>query len=72
MHRLKARHLRQKFEKQGIHVSPNMLRGCYGKVRYQDYESAKERAELLGCKAYRCQFCKYFHFGHVKVNVRSK
>lgn len=69
MKRLKARHKMQQLSKHGIRINPISLKACYGKVRYQTYNEAKKKAGLLLCHPYKCKFCKYYHFGHKRINT---
>lgn len=36
---------------------------CFNKLR-QDKVQAKEKAQILGIKAYKCKYCAYWHTGH--------
>jgi hypothetical protein len=48
-------------------------RACQGKVRHADYNAAnaalralvRAKGEQGRLQAYRCRFCRGYHFGHV-------
>lgn len=43
-------------------------RGCLNKRTYDGEVQARKAARLTGenCKAYKCQFCEFFHVGRNK------
>mgnify|MGYP001216273473 FL=1 len=46
--------------------NPEEMASCYGKVRYQNIQEAKEQAALLSYRdqvVYKCKFCRFYHIG---------
>ncbi len=50
-------------------------RSCDGKRRYVTRKGAKSRAhrvsKLTGLRAYKCDFCEFWHLGHSSARGRA-
>ena len=50
--------------RRGKQKNPKELAGCYSKIKYNDYDSAKNAAEkLINAHPYKCKFCNKYHVG---------
>lgn len=60
--------IQRRAQKLGRRVNTKELASCTGKQRHDTYEEAKARVEQRGVyvKAYKCQFCKYYHIGRIR------